>query len=79
MELPLAKLRGMREDIDKYMWLRQLNASDTTLFHRLLLTQTEEILPFIYTPTVGERLLYCYMPPRPFNGEVHIHICPETK
>jgi len=36
------------------MALRDLEANDPDMFHRLLQQNTTEILPFVYTPTVGE-------------------------
>ncbi|KAG1670883.1 hypothetical protein FOA52_000385 [Chlamydomonas sp. UWO 241] len=40
--------------IGKYLFLRDLRASDPSRFYELLLTHQEQVLPFIYTPTVGE-------------------------
>ncbi len=38
----------------KALFLDGLRASNETLFFKLLLTHVEEILPLVYTPTVGE-------------------------
>uniref|UniRef100_A0AB39JAP9 Malic enzyme n=1 Tax=Dunaliella parva TaxID=3048 RepID=A0AB39JAP9_9CHLO len=40
--------------IEKYMYLRMLHEKKPDEFYRLLTTETERVLPFIYTPTVGE-------------------------
>jgi len=45
---------GAERDIDKYMALRRLQTRDSEAYYRLLIQNTEEVLPYIYTPTVGE-------------------------
>ena len=40
--------------MDKYVFLRQLQVSDAHSFYRLLMQNAMEIMPFVYTPTVGE-------------------------
>ncbi|CAG9460675.1 unnamed protein product [Pedinophyceae sp. YPF-701] len=47
-------LRMLEKPIDKYMFLRALYERSPELHFQLLMTNTEETLPFIYTPTVGE-------------------------
>jgi len=39
---------------DKYMLMRDLQDSDETLFYALIARYIEELLPVVYTPTVGE-------------------------
>eukprot|EP01023_Acetabularia_acetabulum_P045870 TRINITY_DN4674_c0_g2_i1.p1 TRINITY_DN4674_c0_g2~~TRINITY_DN4674_c0_g2_i1.p1 ORF type:complete len:556 (+),score=95.47 TRINITY_DN4674_c0_g2_i1:93-1670(+) len=46
--------RSIPVDIDRYMYLRDLQATAPDQFFKLLMRNTEEILPYIYTPTVGE-------------------------
>ena len=41
-------------DIDRYLYLVALQDRNETLFHRFALDNLEEILPIIYTPTVGQ-------------------------
>lgn len=38
----------------RYLFLRDLQLFNPQCYFHLLMTRTEEILPFIYTPTVGE-------------------------
>ena len=50
----LKVLRSFRTDFERYAFLRELQDSDETLFHALAFRNLEEILPLVYTPTVGE-------------------------
>ncbi|KAL4857157.1 NADP-dependent malic enzyme [Chlorella vulgaris] len=50
----MKELRTQPTDLDRYLALRRLQRDNPPLFYRLLLANTEEILPFVYTPTVGE-------------------------
>jgi malate dehydrogenase (oxaloacetate-decarboxylating) len=40
-------------DLGRHIYLRQLQDSNETLFYRLMLEHVEEMLPMVYTPTVG--------------------------
>ena len=48
------RLDALRTPFGKYALLRDLQDSNETLFYALLLRNIEEMLPLVYTPTVGE-------------------------
>jgi malate dehydrogenase (oxaloacetate-decarboxylating) len=47
-------LRNQPTSFNKYALLRDLQDTNETLFYALLLRNIEEMLPLVYTPTVGE-------------------------
>jgi malate dehydrogenase (oxaloacetate-decarboxylating) len=49
----LQALRGFESDIERYAFLRELQDTNETLFFALLVANLEELLPIVYTPTVG--------------------------
>ena len=50
----LKVLRAFGSDFERYAFLRDLLDTNETLFYHLLADNTEELLPLVYTPTVGE-------------------------
>jgi len=50
----MESLRRLPRDIDRYMALSSLPERNEHLFYRTVIDNIEEILPLIYTPTVGE-------------------------
>jgi malate dehydrogenase (oxaloacetate-decarboxylating) len=64
------RLEGFRAkptDLEKYVFLRDLQDTNETLFYALLGEHLEEMLPIVYTPTVGEgceRFSELYSQPR---------------
>jgi len=50
----LGNLRQKTSDLEKYVFLLALQARNETLFYKLVLEHLDEIMPLIYTPTVGQ-------------------------
>jgi malate dehydrogenase (oxaloacetate-decarboxylating) len=50
----LQALRAQPTNFAKYAFLRELQDTNETLFYALLERNVEEMLPLVYTPTVGE-------------------------
>jgi malate dehydrogenase (oxaloacetate-decarboxylating) len=46
-------IRALCSDLERYVYLRELQDTNETLFYALLTTHLDETLPIIYTPTVG--------------------------
>jgi malate dehydrogenase (oxaloacetate-decarboxylating) len=50
----LEALRDFATDFQRYAFLRDLQDLNETLFYALLVRNIEELMPLVYTPTVGE-------------------------
>jgi len=50
----LANLRRKPSDIERYVQLNALLERNQTLYYRTLIDNIEELLPLVYTPTVGQ-------------------------
>ena len=53
----MERVRSLREPIEKYLCLSALQNENETLFCRVLTDNLQELLPFVYTPTVGQACL----------------------
>jgi malate dehydrogenase (oxaloacetate-decarboxylating) len=53
VERRLDAFRGLDSDLQKYVFLRGSQDTNETLFYALLTRHIEELMPIVYTPTVG--------------------------
>ncbi len=54
VERAVVALHGFDHAIQQHVYLRALQDTNETVFFRLLTEHLEEVLPIVYTPTVGE-------------------------
>ncbi|GKS69385.1 malate dehydrogenase (oxaloacetate-decarboxylating)(NADP+) [Nitrosomonas sp. PY1] len=75
-ERVLESMRSKSSDIEKYIFLNSLLERNQRLFYRTLIDHIQEIMPLIYTPTVGEackRFAHIFRKPQGF------YITPEDR
>ena len=53
-ERALENMRRKQNAIEKYIFLNALLERNQRLFYRIMIDHMEEIMPLVYTPTVGE-------------------------
>ncbi|GJM05470.1 MAG: NAD-dependent malic enzyme [marine bacterium B5-7] len=54
LQRTLNNLRRTHDDIEKYIFLTALQSRNERLFYKLVINHIEEVMPLIYTPTVGQ-------------------------
>ena len=72
----LANMRRKTDDMEKYIYLVGLQERNEQLFYRLVIDHIDEIMPLIYTPTVGQacrEFAHIFRKPRGF------YITPEDR
>ncbi|KAH6611138.1 malic enzyme [Trichoderma cornu-damae] len=47
-------IRSRQTSIDKYLYLSSVKAQNVDLFYRLLMDNIRELMPLVYTPTIGD-------------------------
>lgn len=57
METALKQIRERPTPIDKYLYLEGIRDVNAQLFYALMIRHTDELLPLVYTPTVGQACL----------------------
>ncbi len=56
-ERAMANLRRKGNDIERYIFLQALAGRNERLFYRMVIDHIDEMMPLIYTPTVGQACL----------------------
>lgn len=75
VERSLAMYRRKADDLERYIFLQGLLDRDETMFYRLLSDNLEEMVPIVYTPTVGQACLQLSHITRRFRG---VYLTPDN-
>eukprot|EP01041_Mallomonas_annulata_P010647 gene10647-22228_t len=54
LQVAMENLRSKTSPLEKYIFLHTIQDADETLYYETLIKHTSEVMPFVYTPTVGE-------------------------
>jgi hypothetical protein len=72
----LGNVRSKPTDLSRYLYMISLQDRNETLFYRVVMNNIEEMMPIIYTPTVGAacpEFQHIYRRPRGFYVSAHDH------
>ncbi len=72
----LENLRSKPSALEQYIYLTALQDRNEHLFYRILAAHIEEIMPVVYTPTVGEA---CLQFGHIFRRPRGLYLCPEDR
>jgi len=70
----LGNIRAKSTDLERYLYLIALQDRNENLFYRVVMNHVEEMMPIIYTPTVGkacQEFQHIYRKPRGFYVSLH--------
>ena len=74
MKRVMGNLDKKATDMDRYIFLSALQDRNSTLFYRTLLENIEQLMPIVYTPTVGQACLeFGHIFRRPRGVYISIH------
>jgi malate dehydrogenase (oxaloacetate-decarboxylating)(NADP+) len=70
----LGNIRAKPTDLERYLYLIALQDRNENLFYRVVMNHIEEMMPILYTPTVGkacQEFQHIYRKPRGFYVSLH--------